>query len=202
MFNWNWEKWKWIGWASGIIMPAYLLLQRIHPFQVHVLTPHAIDHSISFQLWAFWPYQSLYLYSALLLFLLPNKDSDKRFFFLYLFTALSCFVFFFTWPTSIQRPQSDGLPLYYRWFVEVEKEGNAFPSMHVALAGIALYAAWDALKSVKLKLIFGAWMLLICYSTLVLKQHLVLDVLGGLVIALLIALIERIFFFKGELSNA
>ena len=73
----------------------------------------------------------------------------------------------------------------------VDAAGNACPSMHVAVAMFS--AIWiDALLRLSHtpawpRLINAAWFLAIAYSTLAIKQHVVLDVLAGALLGMAFA---------------
>jgi membrane-associated phospholipid phosphatase len=65
--------------------------------------------------------------------------------------------------------------------------GNAFPSLHVAFAVLAAVQLGRQLRSVRaptwLRVLNVAWAVGIVYSTLATRQHVLLDVLGGALLA-------------------
>jgi membrane-associated phospholipid phosphatase len=72
--------------------------------------------------------------------------------------------------------------------------GNACPSMHVAAAVFTGIRVADVFRSVgaprSLRLINIACCGLICYSTLAIKQHVVLDALAGATLGLIFAMLS------------
>jgi len=100
--------------------------------------------------------------------------------------ALLCFWLF---PEGLPRPDLDALEpgflqqrLSRMWQLDLAR--NGFPSLHVAVTCLACRALWER----PCKGLTAATGLLICLSTLTLKQHTLVDVLGGLFLALVCAL--------------
>jgi membrane-associated phospholipid phosphatase len=76
------------------------------------------------------------------------------------------------------------------WFLEftrqIDAANNTFPSGHVALSWLLFWAAScsNYMKDrVVGKFIYGLWATSVSISTLTLKQHYVIDVLGGFIVA-------------------
>ena len=116
-------------------------------------------------------------------------------------------VFFLALPTTMQRPVPTAATYSGRFLMivyAVDDPVNLFPSMHCLLAWLSFRAA---LRSPEIKKPFKAFFLvfalLICYSTVAVKQHLFWDVVSGLAFAELSIVIthkfrtER-FYFKLE----
>ncbi|WP_404937132.1 phosphatase PAP2 family protein [Pseudomonas sp. JDS08PS003] len=100
--------------------------------------------------------------------------------------AILCFWLF---PEHLPRPDLGSLDnafVYQRlsrmW--QLDLASNGCPSLHVAVTCLACRALW----SYPGKWLIGITGLLICLSTLTLKQHTLLDVAGGLLLALACAL--------------
>ena len=74
----------------------------------------------------------------------------------------------------------------------VDAAGNACPSMHVAIAMFSAICLHDVLRRLCVprgwQLFNGAWFLAIAYSTVALKQHVVIDVVSGVLLGLIFAL--------------
>ena len=71
---------------------------------------------------------------------------------------------------------------------QVDGSNNTFPSGHVALSWLlfwsAIHTKYMSTKHLS-KLYFGLWAVAMSVSTLTLKQHYIVDVLGGFILALL-----------------
>jgi len=93
------------------------------------------------------------------------------------FAACACG--YLAWPVRIDRPPADGrgasfaaLAVLYR----IDPPVNVFPSFHAALAAV-LVAVGPARGPARTGIV--AWMLAVCVSCVLTKQHYVLDVLAG-----------------------
>ncbi len=180
---------------------AYFFLLRYPHAQVTTMPVTWLDRTIPMQWWAWIPYLSLWFYTCLPPALLPNV---RQLVYYGLGVGVTCLVglaCFYFWPTIVpafERPPGSGLAMLQG----VDTAGNACPSLHVAIAvfsaiwlhhqlrAVAAGRAWLALS--------WLWCLVIAYSTLATKQHVVLDVLGGVLLGgagglLTLALFRRLF---------
>ena len=107
--------------------------------------------------------------------------------------CLAGIVFFVFWPTAVPPPTGVDWGLYpgYAMLKGIDAGGNACPSLHVATA---LYSAiWLARELREMRagpVVRGlnwAWCWVIVFSTLATKQHVMLDVVAGIALALLVA---------------
>lgn len=108
-----------------------------------------------------------------------------------LFTAvyaaqLMCFVFFIAMPTCIDRPEITGSAYYDRLLSQIyaaDEPVNLFPSMHCMLSYI-VFRGLMYCPGVKKPYVAAAGVLtaLICASTVLVKQHFLLDVFAGLIL--------------------
>jgi membrane-associated phospholipid phosphatase len=186
--------WKALG-ITGfmwIFFTLYFYLLR-HPAQAVVVMPlTALDHAIPFQPSAFIAYASLWLYVGIPAGLMPSLR-DLFFYGLWIgalcITGLLCFYF---WPSAV--PAYDfaangsshaGMALLQG----VDAAGNACPSLHVATATFTAVYLHRLLRGTGARPLWLAlnalWLVLIVYSTLAIKQHVVWDVVAGAALALL-----------------
>ncbi|MEO8805127.1 MAG: phosphatase PAP2 family protein [Burkholderiaceae bacterium] len=107
--------------------------------------------------------------------------------------CLTGLTLFYFWPTEIPQPMphKDGFGGF--WLLRgVDAAGNACPSMHVAVAMFSALWIERVLclihAPLPLRLFNAAWFLAITYSTLAIKQHVVLDVLAGALLGIAFAL--------------
>jgi membrane-associated phospholipid phosphatase len=162
----------------------YLLRHPARPVLVMPLT--AVDHAISLQPSLLGAYVSLWLYIGIA----PGLLLSVRELIAYgLWASAMCItglLCFYLVPTAVPRPDLIVDLAQHPTFAMlqgVDAAGNACPSMHVA--GALFSAIWihrllrDMGAPALMRLLNAAWLLLIVYSTLAIKQHVVFDVIGG-----------------------
>lgn len=86
---------------------------------------------------------------------------------------------------------------------------NTFPSGHVTFSWLILLAATEALTNKSMRLIYFLWAMAVTVSTLVLKQHYIVDVFSGILLAYgVFYLVKRLMsaklslFTSDDVSNA
>ena len=169
----------------------HLLQHPMHPVMVMPLT--ALDHLVPFQPQALFAYLSLWVYVG------TAPGLQLRFIELVVYglwvgalclAGLACFYF---WPTQVPPLAIDvsGFP-GFATLQGVDAAGNACPSMHVAVAMFTVIRLEDVLRRAGapawLRLINRLWFIAIALSTLMIKQHVVLDVLAGALLGVAFAL--------------
>lgn len=104
--------------------------------------------------------------------------------------GLACFYF---WPSAVPPLRMDVSHLAgFALLQGVDAAGNACPSLHVAVAMFSAIWIEHLLRHARvppaLRLANAAWFLAIAYSTLAVKQHVVLDALAGAALGTVFAL--------------
>ncbi len=189
-----WLKTVGISGFMALFFTGYFHLLR-HPVEPPTTMPlTALDHAIGFQEWAALPYVSLWLYVGIV----PGLFLRVRELLAYgawaaamSLAGLACF---WLWPTAVPPwpgaagADASGLMALLRG---VDAAGNACPSLHVAAAVFS--ALWLQRLVPEIGAGAGAaalnwgWAALIVYSTLAIKQHVVLDVLAGALLGVVFA---------------
>jgi len=181
-----------LGMAGFFFVYFWLLRHPLHPLVTIPFT--AVDRWVAFQPGAVFLYLSLWFYVSLA----PALLIDRLELVSYGLAAAALsgigFVVFLFWPTTVswpvaEWPQSSA----FAFLKSVDASGNACPSMHVAFA--VFTAVWFA----RLLRQMGAgrlvrvgnwlWCLGILYSTVAIRQHVVLDVLAGAVLGAMVAVV-------------
>lgn len=174
---------------NGIFFIGYFYVQR-HPAYTPILIPvTALDLMITFQPHALLAYVSLWIYIGAG----PGLQRTSKEIAVYsLWMAGLCITglaIFYFWPTQMPRltPDSSSLSAF-AVLHRLDKTGNACPSMHVAVAIFTLGRIDDVLRLTRaprwLRMTNVAWFAVICYSTLAVKQHVVLDDAAGALLGL------------------
>ena len=107
-----------------------------------------------------------------------------------------CMVIFLLLPTTMARPEVAGTDVF-SWIVRMiyqsDAADNLFPSIHCLESTICLIGALRVKKIGKGYAWFSAvFTILVCLSTLFVKQHVVIDVIGGVAAAGIGCLITHI----------
>ena len=163
---------------------AYFHLLR-HPWgRVTVIPLTAVDRWIGFQPWALPLYLSLWVYVCAPAMLLDSRRELLRYGAGIVGVCIAGLACFALWPTRIPSMQADyaghaGFALLRG----IDAAGNACPSLHVASAVFAALALDRVLPGLGLgrraRWLSWSWCALIVYSTMAVKQHVLIDVACG-----------------------
>jgi len=180
---------------TGLFFIAYFWVQR-HPAYTPVVMPQTVlDLSIPFQAPALLAYVSVWIYIGFG----PGLQRTVREFTVYGLwlcgLCLSGLGIFYFWPTQVPRlalaaTNFPGFVMLHR----IDESSNACPSMHVAVAVFTVVRVDEVLRSMRvptqMRLINAGWFAAIVYSTLAIKQHLLIDVAAGTCLGLIFALMS------------
>lgn len=191
-----WRDFKYALWLPVYLASFLLLEQHVDGSHGYWSTQLPLDRLIPFQELFVVPYCIWYplLVTVGLYLLLRDGNAFRRYM---CFLAVSFFLSELIWlliPNGqdlrpLVMPRNN---LFTRWVAglySIDTNTNVFPSVHVVGSIGAALAVWDGLRR-KPVLCWGtaALSVLICLSTLFIKQHAVLDVAGGAVLSALVAL--------------
>jgi membrane-associated phospholipid phosphatase len=150
----------------------------------------------------------VYVFGGLVLPLLPfyyNWDWPKLRFVLacYALSSALAFVCYCAWPVSIVRPPFDGLGLgdwLMRQVLSADQEANCFPSSHAyyAVLGAILVRHGGAGRAVSA--LVGSLAAAVCATTVTTGQHYVMDVAGGVAVAVASYAAVRFLLRPGPLA--
>jgi hypothetical protein len=165
---------------------AYFHLLRNPAAPVVQMPLTALDRAIAFAPGALAPYVSLWLYVGIppgLLLSLRELLVFGLWAAALCITGLACF---YLWPTAVP-PMTVNVDLArhpaFAVLQGVDAAGNACPSLHVATAVFSAFWIERLLRDMRAPTAWRwlnlAWVLLITWSTLATKQHVVLDAVAG-----------------------
>jgi hypothetical protein len=191
--HWFWWKTLGISVFITVFFVAYFHVLN-HPVRAVTVMPlTALDRLIEFQPAALLAYVSLWLYVGIAPMLLRQLDEMLGY---ALWMGALCttgLAIFYAWPTAVPANLLDLGPYPALAVLQrVDAAGNACPSLHVACAVFS--AIWlsrllhELRASTGAQLVNWGWLLLIVYSTLAIKQHVVLDAVAGGLLGLVFAL--------------
>lgn len=170
--------------VTWLFFIGYFHLLRNPAFEVLQMPLTPLDHLIPFQPHWLVAYLSLWFYVGIA----PGLMMSLRALIGYgLWVGALCvsgLAAFYFWPNEVPLRTMDVTDFPgFAMLQGVDAAGNACPSMHVAVAMFS--AIWlDALlrsigTPVLMRIANALWFAAIAYSTLAIKQHVVLDVLAG-----------------------
>lgn len=165
------------------------------------LTIPALDGRIPFRTWAITVYIASYVFWAVG-FLLIARDEKEVCYGVFsgdLIGKLLCLLFFLLLPTTMVRPSGFEVRNVFDWLTQLiydaDAPDNLFPSMHCMQSWLVTRGVFRcrALRHATAWRAFSfCFTLAIFASTLLVKQHLFVDVLGGIAVAELGLLFARI----------
>lgn len=150
----------------------------------------------------FWPpaaavYLGCYLFWIVNYILIARQEKEEvcRFFWSDFLSRIVCFVFFLLFPTTNVRPFVEPEGFWNQvmcWLYSIDAADNLFPSIHCLVS-------WFCYIGIRGKKDIPVWYrgfslimaLMVCVSTLLTKQHVIVDVIGGVLLA-------EICFYAGK----
>ncbi|HEY6484550.1 MAG TPA: phosphatase PAP2 family protein [Steroidobacteraceae bacterium] len=175
---------------TALFFVGYFYVQR-HPAYAPITMPLTpLDRWIPFQPRALLAYVSLWIYLGTGPGLQRTLAARAVYGLWLCGLGLTGLAIFYLWPTQIAS-----MPLPAAGFPalavlhRLDQAGNACPSMHVAVAIFTAIRIDDVLHSTRsplwLRSVNTAWFIAIVYSTLAIRQHVLLDVAAGAVLGLM-----------------
>jgi membrane-associated phospholipid phosphatase len=152
-----------------------------------VLQPGPIDRLIPFDPAGVWLYLSFFLLIPAAYFACP----EKRLIWLrtaFQLAAIGAGAVFLAWPTTLSYPADPGGTLsstLLAALTQVDSAQNCFPSLHMALTVLAVWALHDDQRPVK-NALFWLWGLGIAFSIIQLRRHLFIDLVAGVALGLVV----------------
>lgn len=142
----------------------------------------------------FWPpaaavYLGCYLFwtANYILIARQKKEEVCRFFWSDILSRIVCFICFLSFPTTNVRPFVEAEGFWNQtmlWIYSIDAADNLFPSIHCLVS-------WFCYIGIRGKKDIPVWYrgfslimaLMVCVSTLLTKQHVIVDVIGGVLLA-------------------
>ena len=172
--------------ALALVIPGYPLISAINRGRTPNMPELAIDRGIEIAPAWMLVYGSVFLFAFLPAFVVRGRELTRRVLWSYILVEFLAFAGYLAYPTELPRP-TVGSDSFFSWTLglihELDPPRNCFPSLHVAWAFVAALAAYRIHRGVGAAAI--AWASLIGISTLFTGQHYLVDVIAGVLIALL-----------------
>jgi membrane-associated phospholipid phosphatase len=168
----------------------YLTANHIHLFPPQLLPLSWVDQAIPFLPNTVWFYLSEYIFFGCVYALTRDYVNLNKYWYSFVALQLVSVAIFWIWPTTYPR---DGFPLttdlnswtYYAFssLRETDTPANCCPSLHVSSVYLSTFIFLDEQK--KKFPFFFVWGTLIALSTLTTKQHYLIDVVTGFIMAVI-----------------
>ena len=192
----TWWPAKMIGTTLGmtVFFVAYFWVLHHPLFPVTTMPFTAVDRLVGFRPGALPLYLSLWFYVSLL----PALLTDRRELVSYGLAAVGLSVIglgiFLLWPTTVLWSDADWSQYpAFAFLQSVDASGNACPSLHAAFAVFTAVWLSRLLRQMGAARFVSAfnwlWCLGILYSTVAIRQHVVLDVLAGVALGATVAMV-------------
>lgn len=155
----------------------------------HYNMESSLDKMVPFWSPAVVIYLGCYLFWAVNYILIARQDKRSvcQFFWSDFLAHVICFIIFLAFPTTNVRPvvRPDGLwNQLMLWVFSIDAADNLFPSIHCLVSWFCFIGIRKRQEIPKWYRIFSCVMaLMVCASTLFTRQHVIMDVLGGVLLA-------------------
>ncbi len=172
----------------------FYFCERIYPVKEYYSVHCFIDDMIPFCEWFLIPYLFWFVYMVgmLLYGMLYDVDAYCKAMWYIIITYTSALIVYLVFPTCQDlRPlafeRDNILTRFMAWYYDFDTNTNVLPSMHVMGSLAVMEAAlWvETIRSKWVKFAFVITAVLICISTVFVKQHSALDIFAALPICLI-----------------
>jgi membrane-associated phospholipid phosphatase len=168
------------------LVPLYIFIAAWARGRPAYVPATPIDAWVPFQPEWVLVYGPLYLWLILLpVFVIQQQEHIRRTVLAYLMVWTSAYVVFLMYPTIASRPEEvsgEGFAAWgLRFLYDADPPYNCFPSLHVAHSFVSAFASSRVNRRLGVVAILAA--ALVGVSTLFTKQHYVLDVVSGTLLA-------------------
>ena len=173
-----------------LLFVVYLLINYFNQGKEVFTHSISLDNNIPLASWFVY----FYLLMFVLIFIPFNKKNAKRIALNYIIAVLIAFLFFIIFPTATYRPliQENNInDLIVNLVYSADGNYNAFPSLHAALLTLSFYFLLKYKNKIAYKLLIIYVLSMV--SPLFIRQHYILDILSGILLALITLEISKKF---------
>ena len=172
--------------AFAFYIVGYFSLNRWFPSTESHTVATAIDTSLPLMPSWVYVYVFVYFVAFLPMAVVANQRLFQRGVIAYLAAQFTCFVVFYTYPVEMAlRQEPDAADTFAQWGLLVvhwiDGPGTCLPSLHVTAATMGALLCWKADRLTSILALMAA--ALIGISTLLVKQHYIVDVVLGFAVA-------------------
>ncbi|MDO8608415.1 MAG: phosphatase PAP2 family protein [Phaeospirillum sp.] len=137
-------------------------------------------------------YNLVYASIILLYLLVPQWEQFKKVAWGFFWITTIHYIFFLVFPVKmIWRPEivnpQNFFGLLTQFFFSLDNPYNCFPSLHVAYPTLAAVFAWK--YAPRWRYLFASFAILTAISVVLIKQHYILDAVGGMLVSTLVGVL-------------
>lgn len=171
------------------VLALYPFINRFIQSDVHTLSS-SLDSKIPFVPFSILPYLSFFLLIvwSLAVFLVEKERLYRQMCYSIIVVSLVSYSIYLSYQTRMTRPIITGFGLFdnlVSFVYRIDPPYSSFPSLHSSLSTVIAFL-WFRSAS-KVKYLVLCWSVIIILSTLMVKQHHILDVLGGITLGIVIS---------------
>ena len=173
--------------SGGVFVALYLLSGTFHLGQAGYLPLSELERDIPMLDWTIWIYAATFPLIFKMVYEIQCEQAfNKAFYSFYILLALSIVVFII-YPVAYPRemyPLMPGQTLHYSmfWLIRsIDAPTNCFPSLHVSLSYLFSFFVFHESRSKGI--FYFLFATAIAVSTLTTKQHYIVDVVAGFILA-------------------
>lgn len=169
-----------------LLVPFYIVIGTfVTPGRTLHVPELTLDRTVPLQpIWSL-VYGSHFLLVVLPFLIVRQEEQIRRTVLAYLMVWIIAYVCFLVYPTIAPRPVTVVGEGFFAWLVRLiylsDPPYNCFPSLHVAHSFVSALTCYRVHRGVGIAI--GLWVLLIAVSTMYIKQHYILDVVVGILLA-------------------
>ncbi|MDX7986915.1 inositol phosphorylceramide synthase [Xenorhabdus sp. 12] len=183
-----------LGWGTVGIIYKLTANYQMHGYsQAKILPPSFIDEWIIFSSSGVWLYLSFFLLIPLAYLFCP-LFRVRWLMFVMQGCALLSGVVYLLYPTTLDYPSVTGERIsdhVLRYLIAIDSPQNCLPSLHASLTVLSVYALWQR-KQKFWRLLWVTWGVLIGFSIIQLRRHLLIDLVAGILTAIAISILYLI----------
>ncbi len=148
-----------------------------------------LDNRIPLVPWTVIIYLGCYIFWAVnyILGCTQDKENAEIFMWTEIISKAVCLICYVVIPTTNVRPHIEGTGIFEKmmvWLYSADAADNLFPSIHCLTSWLCVIAVRDQKRIPKSYKFFSVVMaVLVCVSTVTTKQHVIVDVIAGVLLA-------------------
>lgn len=171
-----------------LMVPTYFISHLLTKDANHISVATALDDAIPFLPIFIWIYVLAYLqwFIGYVAIARSNETLCKKYFGGELIAKAITILIFLVLPTSMSQPNPTGSGLTYeivRWMYGIDNPTNLFPSIHCLESWMVARGLAETNAPKYAKTAMWLFSVLVFMSVVFVKQHLALDIIGGIAVA-------------------